>query len=77
MKCNTNIQLLISSYVINAEYIHINFHCVCLSATADQPWQIRYQIKAHNPGKVEIIYVNVVLSIGGSTDAKIGAAHYV
>ena len=23
----------------------------------DQPWQVRYKVKAHNPGKVDVIFL--------------------
>ena len=44
--------------------IYINFRSVSMSVCnsrsslqGDQPWQVMYQKKAHNPGKVEIIFL--------------------
>ena len=34
------------------QYYNINYYFL-----NDQPWQVRYQMRAHSPGKVEVIFI--------------------
>ena len=52
---------------------------ICSPLSGNQPWQVKYQKKAHNPGKAEIMFLRLhkCFRTGASLYAKIGVTHYV
>ena len=73
----------INDITMSVQSIYINYYGVCLFVCnsrsplpADQLWQMRYQKKAQSIEGRDCVFMTI-LSIDGSIDAKIGAAHYI